>query len=584
MKPSKPQRINSLLAVALLFLVVGIAASVTSGLVVGSRQIHPAINPRKEMDILDAMISGLTLEEKIGQMLMTGFEGKALPPESERFLRDYNIGGVVLLGRNISDPFQTACLANSLQEVAASRRVPIGFLISIDQEGGAVVRMTSGVTVFPGNMALGAVGSSDLARAAAAAAAREMLACGINMNLAPVLDVNCNPRNPGIGTRSFSADPRVAAELGAAAVEGCQGEGVIATAKHFPGKGDVTVDSHIELPTVAHPMNRLAEVELAPFRAAIDRGVDVVMTAHVAFPAIEPEPGLPATLSKRVLTGLLRDDLGFKGVVITDDMLMGAIAKGWGVGEAAVRAVQAGADIVLVCHILSEQIAAAEALLSAARAGAIEIERINASVRRILELKRRRGILSPRLVDPSVAASLTGTEEHRALALEIARRAVTLVRNRSGVIPVDPSRAGRVLVVSPAIRALTQVEDDGAGECPLAAAVRQFVPSASSLSVSERPSSDEAAQALALARGADLVIVGTYNAHLFTEQGAVIRELMGLGVPVVAAAMRNPYDISEFPDVDCYITGYGFRNCSMQAVAEAVFGRFEPAGKLPVAL
>lgn len=346
------------------------------------------------MGLLDSM----SLEEKIGQMVMVGFEGPELTPSDEEFIGRYEIGNVIFLGRNIVDLAQAESLTHRLQEIASRRRHRVGFLLSIDQEGGVVARLTKGTTVLPGNMALGAIGSEEWASKASEVTADEMMALGFNMNLAPVLDINNNPDNPGIGVRSFGEDVSLVTRLGVASIEACQSLGVVATAKHFPGKGDVTVDSHLDLPTVAHSRERLENFEFAPFDAAIRAGVGAVMTAHVFFPAVEPEPDLPATLSRNVLTGLLREELGFEGVLITDDLFMGAIVKRYSIGEAAVRALVAGADIALLCHGRAEQAAAIEAILDAARVGKISRERVDESVGRILRLKDRFGLLDPRQV------------------------------------------------------------------------------------------------------------------------------------------------------------------------------------------
>lgn len=542
--------------------------------------LRPESENGEEMDLLDSM----SLEEKIGQMVMVGFEGPELTPSDEEFIGKYNIGNAVFLGRNIVDPAQTQSLTHRLQEIASQRRHPIGFLLSIDQEGGVVARLTRGETVFPGNMALGATGSEEWARKAAEVTADEMMALGFNMNLAPVLDINNNPDNPGIGVRSFGEDVSLVTRLGVAAIDTYQSLGVVATAKHFPGKGDVTVDSHLDLPTVAHSRDRLESVEFAPFAAAIRAGVGVIMTAHVFFPAVEPEPDLPATPSRNVLTGLLREELGFEGVLVTDDLFMGAIVKKSSVGEAAVRALGAGADIALLCHDRAEQVEAIEAILDAVRTGRISRERVDESVGRILRLKERFGLCDPGKYLARRSLKTVGSSENRHVALEIARESVTLVANERGIFPVDPEAYPRIAVMSPDIRGLTQVEDGQLLESPLAGALRPFVPRAQDFAFSQSPEAREIRDAVNLARSSDLVIVGTYNAHLYSEQGALVRALLDTNVPVVVVAMRNPYDMVQFPSAETYIAAYGFRECTMRAVAELIFGALKPRGKLPVSI
>ncbi len=529
-------------------------------------------------------MSAMSLEEKIGQVVMVGIDGPELTPSDEEFISRYKIGNVVFLGRNIVDPAQTQSLTHRFQEIASRRRNPAGFLLSIDQEGGVVARLTSGETVLPGNMALGATRSEEHARKAAEVTADEMVALGFNMNLAPVLDVNNNPNNPGIGVRSFGEDASLVARLGVAMIEACQSSGVVATAKHFPGKGDITVDSHLDLPTVAHARERLERVELVPFAAAIRAGVEAVMTAHVSFPAVEPEPDLPATLSRNVLTGLLREELGFDGMVLTDDLFMGAIVKRLPVGEAAVRALAAGADIVLLCHDQARQAAAIEAIRDAARTGRIPEERVDEAVGRVIALKARYGLLAPDGYLARRSLESVGGERNRRAALKIARESVTLLVNGQGLIPMAPERYRSLLVMSPDIRGLTQVEDGQLSEPPLAAAIRRFVPAARSFAFSQAPDCEQIREAVNLALSGDAVVAGSYNAHLYKEQGALVRALLDTGVPVVVVAMRNPYDIEEFPFAKTYIAAYGFRECTMRAVAELIFGVIGPKGRLPVAV
>lgn len=528
----------------------------------------------------EALLNSMTLEEKIGQMIMVGFEDQSLTSELESHLNRFHIGNVIYLGRNISNNVQLWAFNRDLQRMAARRRVPIGMLTSIDQEGGIVARLLRGVSVFPGNMALGATGSADYARRASEVMAREMLELGLNMNLAPVLDVNNNPDNPAIGVRSYGEDAGLVSALGTAAIEGSQSAGVMATAKHFPGKGDVTIDSHIDLPRVPHGRDRLNRVELVPFKAAIAAGVGAIMTAHVTFPAIEPEPLLPATMSRNVLTGLLRDELGFDGVIITDDLFMGAISKSYGLAEAAIRSIIAGADIALMCHNPHEQPAAIQAVVEAARSGRIPPERIESSVRRVLEAKARFGILEPLISEAEPQG--VGSPANRSLALEIARKAISVVQNEHGIVPFDLSRGRNVLVVSPDIKSLTMVEDTESHGSPLAKAVRAIVPDAQDISISQSPSDEEIDKAVASAAGRDLVIVGTHNGHLYSRQAMMVHRLAQAGAPIVVVGMRNPYDVKDFADVGTYIAAYSFRDCSMQAAAEVIFGSVVPSGVIPV--
>ena len=557
-----------------------------------------------------ALMESMSVEDKIGQMIMVGSDGQSLTPELEGHLNEIHAGNVIFLGRNYANPQQMWEFTNALQRMASRRPAPVGLFTAIDQEGGVVARLLNGVTVFPGNMALGATGRAGYARSAAKATAQEMLQLGLNMNLAPVLDVNNNPSNPAIGVRSYGESPELVGEMGAEAIAASQSTGVLATAKHFPGKGDVAVDSHIDLPHVPHSRERLDQVELAPFRAAIAAGVGAIMTAHVTFPAIEPEPLLPATMSQKVLQGLLREELGFRGIIITDDLFMGAISKSYGLAEAAIRSINAGADIVLMCHKPDEQAIAIEAIWEAARSGRIAMDRIESSVRRVLSVKALFGILTPpvRARKPQGV----GSQANRRLALEIARESVTVVLDRDGIIPFSLGGgtgagagdgrcadgaggavcgAGRdsrsdveVLVISPDIKNLTMVEDTGSHGSPLAKAVRRFVLEASDITVSQSPSDNEIEDAATAASGRDLVIVGTHNGHLYPAQAALVRRVTQAGSPVVVVGMRNPYDVRDFPEIGTYIAAYSFRECSMRAAAEIIFGFTVPSGQLPVTI
>lgn len=353
----------------------------------------------------DEIIGRMSLRQKIGQMLLCGFHGTEMSPELERLVRERQIGGVIYFARNVESAAQVAKLSGELQRAAAdSGCVPLW--ISIDQEGGMVARITEGVALTPGNMAVAAAGSPEAAEELAFISGHELKALGINLNFAPVLDVNNNPLNPVIGVRSYGESPELAAEFGARAIRGLQNAGVAATAKHFPGHGDTTVDSHLDLPTVAHGRERMERVELVPFKRAVAEGVDAIMTAHIRFPALEPS-GLPATLSPSVLTGLLRGELGFNGIITTDCMEMNAIASHYGTVEAAVMAVEAGADIVLVSHSADLQAGALDAIEQAVLGGRLSEERIVQSVKRLLALKAKRGVLGGDGLLPG-GGSLTG--------------------------------------------------------------------------------------------------------------------------------------------------------------------------------
>jgi beta-N-acetylhexosaminidase len=358
----------------------------------------------------------MDVQEHIGQLFMLGFMGTSVSADLADLMNEYRPGGLIVFKRNLESIEQIAALTNDLQKRSTS---PL--LLAIDQEGGRVSRLPTGFTVFPPCAVLGRCGTTELAYAAASATARELRAVGLNMNMAPVLDLNTNPNNPIIGDRAFSADPTQVCELGLAVMAGLHDNQIIACGKHFPGHGDTDVDSHLELPVVRASAERLRGRELRPFRHAVDNGLAAVMTAHVLYPSLDAD--FPATLSPAILTDLLRDELRFHGVILTDDLEMRAIIDHYGIEEATVLAVKAGADMLLICKERELEVAAMEGLSRAVRDGTISTARIDASLRRIAHLKAR--FISPYTpVDPMAAKQIVGCRAHRTLLDTIRRTGV----------------------------------------------------------------------------------------------------------------------------------------------------------------
>ena len=515
-------------------------------------------------------LARMTLEQKVGQVFMLGFEGTSLNASNRALIQGLHLGGVTLFARNIDSGRQLARLDAELQTIAD----PVPLFISVDQEGGLVVRVTDGATIFPGNMAIGATGDRTLARQVAAASTSELLAMGVNMDLAPDVDVNTNPLNPVIGVRSFGSNVDLVSQLATETIQTIQASAVSAVAKHFPGHGDTDVDSHRDLPVVPHPLERLQSLELVPFKAAMHAGVDGIMTAHLYLPQIEPQQDLPATLSRTVLTGMLREQLGFQGLILTDALDMDAIKKDRTAAEAAVQAFEAGADMLLIAGITAEdRLHLGEgppALLAAVRSGRVSEARLDASALRILETKARRGVL-PGLVSaaPAPDAGVLNSPDHRALALEVARKAVTVQRDNAGLLPLSPSQKVLVVVADAPTRS-DAVDDELASS--LVDAVRQFAPSAVGA---------PARSAAAAARAADLIVLGTFDLAQHADQQALARSLVASGKPVVAVSLRGPYDAPAAPEVGTFLTVYGDRPVHLQAAAEALFGRITPTGKVP---
>ncbi len=357
------------------------------------------------------VLKKLTLEQKIGQMIMVAVPGQSVTKKTIKILEKYKPGGILFFGFNLKDQNQIKKFTSNLQKVAYEK-YSIPLFITLDQEGGRVRRIASGVTQFPGNMAAGIGDNKSLVFNWASILGYELRALGINMNLAPVLDINNNPENPVINTRSFSSDLTVVSDLGISYVRGLQENGVVAVGKHFPGHGDTSKDSHITLPVINYDMERLRRVELVPFKKSIDAGLDVVMTAHISFPKILGNKN-SATVSKYFLDDVLRKELKFKGVVITDDMEMGAISNKMNAGEASVVSIKAGSDIVLISTFGKSIPLIFNEILKAVNSGKISVERIDQSVRRILELKLRYDILSYKdgKISPGVFVNKKNTNE-----------------------------------------------------------------------------------------------------------------------------------------------------------------------------
>ncbi|SFG15411.1 beta-N-acetylhexosaminidase [Halobacillus alkaliphilus] len=538
-------------------------------------------------DLVAHALENMTMEEKVGQMLMPDFrkwDGENVTkmlPEIEEQVKKYHLGGVILFRENVVTTEQTAELVSDYQAAAEK----YGLLMTIDQEGGIVTRLQSG-TDFPGNMALGATRSEEITQNVGQAIGEELSSLGINMNLAPVMDVNNNPDNPVIGVRSFGGNPELVAQMGVAYTKGLQETGVAATAKHFPGHGDTAVDSHLGLPEVPHDKERLKEVELYPFQKAMDAGIDAVMTAHVTFPKIDDtkviskkdgtEIALPATLSEKVLTGLMREEMGYEGVVITDALNMNAIQDHFGPVDAVIRSINAGTDIVLMPVGLEK---VANGIYDAIDSGDIPMDTINDSVKRILTLKLNRGIIkseNPTTLDEKIAKAeqVVGSEAHKQVEEKAAEQSITLVKN-DNVLPLELDKDEEVVVVGNSFSE------------ELAEQVKKHHENTTLIKSSSGAFTDEQKE---LVENADQVIVGTYTYNVSTRaaehpQMQLMHEVMNTrDGDVIGVGIRNPYDIMAYPEVDAFIAQYGFRAASFEATAETIFGENDPSGELPVAI
>ena len=516
---------------------------------------------------LDRMVEGLTLREKVGQMMMVGFGGTRVNSQVRKWVRDHKVGGVALFARNIESTEQVARFTRGIHDQA---RAGLPVFIALDQEGGNVVRLKKGATVLPGNMTLGATGSSTLAYVAGQAVGVDLKHLGFNMNLAPVLDVNSNPNNPVIGIRAYGEHPRLVGDLGSWYIRGQQESGVVGVAKHFPGHGDTQSDSHFSMPSIDADIERLRSVELVPFQRAIDAGLDSIMTAHIALPNAAEDPGLPATLSAKLINEELRGRMGFDGIVMTDGLEMRGIVDRYGSGMAAVKAVQAGADMAMILWTNAKKDEVFRSLLRAVEQGVISEERINLSVKRILRVKARRGMFE-REQTPLKDVLKAGNRNpyHRQIAERIATEGTTLVRNHADLLPLHPIRHRRVAVMAPPgafARRMASEENVRLFKVP-------YVPSR------ERRQRD-VKRIIRNARNADVLVVVAVNRYHIS----MIRQVMaGLpNIPVTLVSFASPYYLRSLPSVESYVCTYSYQASAQLAAARGILGIEPMRGRLPV--
>ncbi|MBL4934533.1 beta-N-acetylhexosaminidase [Clostridium sp. YIM B02515] len=344
-------------------------------------------NAPTNVDKISEQVSKMTLDEKVGQMVISGVDGYTNDTHSSELITKYHVGGFILLGQNVKDTNQVLNLLNSLKDTNKKSGSSIPLFLGVDQEGGRIDRMSPSFEKFPTNKAIGQINNSTFSNSIGKAIGQEVKSFGFNLDFAPVLDINSNPKNPIIGDRSFGATSQVVTKLGIETMKGIRSENVIPVVKHFPGHGDTSVDSHTGLPIVNNDLARLKSFELVPFAEAIKNNVDMMMVAHILFPKIDSK--YPATMSKTIITDVLKNSMKYKGLIITDDMTMGAITSNYNIGEAAVRSVNAGSNIILVCHDFDKEVQVIEKIKAAVKDGTISQETINSSVYKILQLKQK---------------------------------------------------------------------------------------------------------------------------------------------------------------------------------------------------
>ncbi|MFJ7135580.1 glycoside hydrolase family 3 protein [Streptomyces fungicidicus] len=574
--------------------VLAATAGVTTALAAGGT-VHAATGPSAPDDRkLRALISRMTLEEKVGQLFVMRVYGhSATDPDqadidanlkeigvrtAAEMLARYRVGGIIYFAwaHNTRDPHQIADLSNGIQKASLGLPRGLPVLVSTDQEHGIVARVGEPATLFPGAMAVGAGGSRADARTLGRIAGLELRALGIRQNYSPVADVNVNPANPVIGVRSFGSDPQSVADLVAAEVKGYESSHIASTAKHFPGHGDTVDDSHAKLPYIHHTRDQWEQLDAPPFEAAIAAGIDSIMTAHIVVPALDPSED-PATLSRPILTGILREELGYDGVVVTDSLGMEGVRTKYGDDRVPVLALKAGVDQLLNPPSLD---VAWNAVLNAVRDGELTEARLDESILRVLRMKAKLGLFKDPYVTHAGVDRTVGTRSHLATADRITERTTTLLVNEGGLLPLSRRRTPKLLVVGadPASPSGTTGPPTGV----LAGALTELGFTATALSTGTAPSAATVAKAVAAAGDADAVVVATYNVSASSSQKTLVEQLLATGKPVVAVAVRNPYDVAHLPGVAAYLATYSWTDVELRAVARVIAGKVDPRGTLPV--
>jgi beta-glucosidase-like glycosyl hydrolase/CubicO group peptidase (beta-lactamase class C family) len=566
------------------FLLAGsspLSAQSISDLLFGQQVNKTAVSeylPINSEAYLDSLVANTPLKEKIGQLFFIPAEGTFTSQGSRTFkkledmVQEYNIGGIIFMRGDI---YGQVVLTNKLQSMA---KFPLW--ISQDMEFGAAMRV-AGTTRFTPAMGIAATGDKRNAFMTGKITALEAKALGVHQIYAPVLDVNNNPDNPVINVRSFSGDPNIVTEFGTAFIQGVQSEGLVATAKHFPGHGDTDVDSHSALPVVDHDYARLDSLELIPFKAAIKNGISSIMSAHIAFPNINKNGFLPATLDSVMLGDILTDSLKFDGMVVTDGLEMRGITSQFSPGRAVVRALNAGADIMLISPDVYSAINEVE---EAVRKGEITEERINRSFAKLMSWKQQHGLFeSENQVDVSRLDTKINTEFHRSEAERIARESVTILKNEKGLLPLLPSEYPRVTVIS--------VADDRSGDTgsSFVRQLREYHPSISSHVYDERTSEEEKQRMLRDASRADLVIVSSFiylrfaqSIHLSSEQLSFLRRIIDMNNPSMLISFGNPYVLSDLEKADAHILGWYNTSHQINGLVPALFGASKITSSLPI--
>lgn len=550
---------------------------------------------------VDNTLSKMTLAEKVGQMFVVNAFGLSVQDPSQQAIAanqqaygldnfaqvvaKYHLGGIFYFGSNYSTPAQLVGLSNGIQQVETSQRVPVPALISTDQEGGTVQVIGSPAALFPGNMGQGAIGDAGLAGQAAAVMGQELRAMGVNTDLAPVVDVNTNPLNQADGARSYSDRTAVVQSFTTQQVLGFQQDptaGVAATAKHFPGLGSVTVNTDVAPGTSDRTLAQLKAIDLPPFTKAIAAGTRQVMTNFATYPNIDPS-GLPAALSPAFVRDMLRNQLGFNGVVITDALQAGAVtALNKTPAEIAVLAVKAGNDQLLELAEggPADLDAAYNGVLKAVRSGDIPESRIDNSVRRILHEKFWLGLAQNPFQDPAQIPNIVGTPAHLQLARQTSEQSMTLVKNAGGLLPLGTSPNKKIFVTGWQVTGLPSVDT-------VAQAIHANGPQADAFPTGFAPNQATIDQAVANSKGHSVIVALVYNVwqpQFNSPQENLVAALVKTGKPVVVIAQGTPYDVVYLPGIAAFLNAWNYHSTSLITAADTLFGVVNPPGTLPVTI
>ena len=511
-------------------------------------------------------------KEKVGQRLMIGIQGKNIDNETKEHLQEIKPGSIILFNRNISTAKQVSRLITHIHEL-----LPWHPLIAIDQEGGRVIRFTKELTVFPGNMALGAADSLDLTYQQGLLSAYQLKKIGIDLNLAPVVDVITSSHNPGITIRSFGDDPKRVSDLAVAFIKGTQKMGVAAISKHFPGKGAAEVDAHVDLPTIPISRKTFEKIHLFPFRKAVKNAVKGIMSTHIYCPKLDSKGHHPATFSQKIIKDYIRTKLNYQGVIFSDDLEMGAIVKHYSIEEACLKATLAGHDMLLICGNYQWQKHGFHALVKAYANLLLSIEELDASIKRIQNLKNFCNMKIPlnqheTLLNPEI------------LAQRIARQSITLISNKKQLLPIDSKKVKGMLLLIPDLSKLPSLEE---GYEPtenhflIKTCNHYFTGKFAFHFFSLNPRPKEVEQITKLDNKYKLCIVFISNAQKNQGQKLLIEKVKKWNSNLIFVLMDNPFDLEFLSPKDTCITSYGFRKIQLLSLLKVIFGKVEATGKLP---